>query len=92
MEKSSGKSKVAFLFLLSTLLTAIYWLSGIFYNPYNSKLTGILFEILWLPMLLCLLVIPIFCLNKIIKKAENIYLYILSLFIALSTILFLIIK
>jgi len=78
--------------LAVALLTSLYWLFGLFYNPYTIKLTGILFEILWVPMILSLLIIPIFCLYKIISKTKDRLYYILSLVLAGSTIALLIFK
>ena len=58
------------IFFLS-LFIVIYWISGRFYNPYNLKLTGILFEILWIPMIILLFIIPLYCIYKLINQAEN---------------------
>ncbi len=57
--------------LTLSLITAAYWLSGLFYNPYNHKITGIIFEILWLPMILLIFLIPLYWINKLFKRGRR---------------------
>ncbi|HAO45757.1 MAG TPA: hypothetical protein DCQ97_02450 [Chitinophagaceae bacterium] len=47
------------LFLFMSLLVFVYWLLSRVINVYAFALTGALFELLWLPMLLLLYILPV---------------------------------
>lgn len=53
----------AILFWVSLFVFA-FWLYGVSFNVYNFKLVGILFELLWLPMVLLIGVLPIWAFIK----------------------------
>lgn len=79
--------------LCATILVASYWLIGNFFNIYASKSAGIVFEILWLPMLLLLFLLPpvsFFCWYKSRFKLNSLYL--LSLVISLAALAAIMIK
>ena len=44
--------------LAASIIVCAYWVTGNFINIYSTKLTGVIFEILWLPMLLLLFITP----------------------------------
>lgn len=45
--------------LLSALLLVLFWTVSQFLNVYAYKITGAIFELLWLPALLSLVVLPV---------------------------------
>jgi len=47
------------LVFIVSLLVAAFWLAGNYINIYNSKIAGALFEILWLPMIAMLFILPV---------------------------------
>ena len=86
--KNSRTGKI--FFILSVIVSG-YWWMGLVINVYNSALTGAIFEILWLPFLLILFVLPIISLILLVKekfdvRSFNIY----SIIISVITILFMI--
>lgn len=44
--------------LIASIIVAVYWVTGKLVNVYSSTFAGAVFEILWLPMLLLLFIIP----------------------------------
>jgi hypothetical protein len=90
--ESTSNAPSGRLFLLFTLFSLVYWGSGLFYNPYNLKLTGIIFELLWLPMILWLFIAPVFCSIKIGSGKENTRYYKLTLILVLAILSILLFK
>lgn len=79
--------------LCATILVALYWLIGNFINVYASQSAGVVFEILWLPMLLLLFLLPpvsFFWWYKSRFKLNSLYL--LSLVISLASLAAIMIK
>ncbi len=77
----------------ASIVVAAYWLIGNLLNIYNSKLAGIVFEILWLPMLLLLFAIPAIALFYWIKsRFKFTSLYFFSLAVSLTVLIVLITK
>ena len=73
----SGKT----IFILS-LLSAGYWIISSVFNVYASPFVSVVFELLWLPMLISLLVLPILSFIFLLKEKEPLqsyYLYSLLL-------------
>jgi hypothetical protein len=86
--KNSGTSKTVL--ILSIFISAFWWLGKVI-NIYHFAFVGAIFEILWLPVLGLLFVLPLISLVFLIKEKFNIksfYLY--SLLISAATILFMI--
>ncbi len=86
--KNSRTGKI--FFILSVIVSGYWWMGQVI-NVYNSALTGAIFEILWLPFLLILFVLPIISLILLVKekfdvRSFNIY----SIIISVITILFMI--
>ncbi len=76
-----------------SILTAIYWCLGQLIDVYDLAVVGAIFEILWLPMLAMLVILPIICVINLVKekfKVNSLYLY--SFLIILSTFIYLTLK
>ena len=83
--KNSRTSKIVF--LLSIIVSG-YWLLGQVINVNSSALVGAIFEILWLPVLAMLFVLPIISLILLLKEKANIRsLYVYSALLGVATIL-----
>jgi len=86
--KNTSRSKIVF--LLSIVASGYWWLvQGI--NVYSSAIVGAIFEIMWLPVLVTLFLLPIFSLIFLLKDKINVRsLYIYSILINVATIYFMI--
>jgi hypothetical protein len=76
------------LFLLSIIIAA-YWIVSNKVNVYQTKITGAVFEILWLPMLLLLFITP--CVAIYFWKKENFVLKSMNLLTIIVNIIFILI-
>jgi len=77
-------------FILSIIISG-YWLLSRGINIYRFALVGAIYEMLWLPALLGLFLLPIISLLMLIKEKIHVRsLYIYSILIGVSTILFLV--
>lgn len=86
--KNSKTGKIVFLL---SIVVAGYWWLGQVINVYRYAFVGALFEILWLPVLLMLVVLPIISVIMLIKEKVNIRsLYIYSFLISVTTIFFMV--
>jgi len=86
--ENSRTSKIVF--ILSIIVSGYWWLGQVI-NVYSFALVGAIFEILWLPVLAMLFVLPIISLILLIKENVNLRsLYIYSILIGVATILFMI--
>jgi len=86
--KNTSRSKL--IFLLSIVVSGYWWLTkGI--NVYSNAIVGAIFEILWLPVLGMLFLLPILSMTLLIKERVNVRsLYIYSILINITTICFMI--
>ena len=86
--KNTRTSKIVFLF--SIIASGYWWLvQGI--NVYSIAIVGAIFEILWLPVLGMLFLLPILSLVLLVKEKVNVKsLYIYSMLINVVTICFMI--
>lgn len=85
MYKNSRKSKIVL--ILSILATGFWWLGQVI-DVYRFAIAGVIFEMLWLPMLGVIFVLPILSMIFWAKEKFNLrsfYLY--SILISVSTIL-----
>lgn len=60
-EKTGGKKderKIRLMLFLCSF-TTFYWIAGNIFNVYSFALASVIFEILWLPMLLLLFGLPV---------------------------------
>jgi hypothetical protein len=62
---NSRTSKIVFIL---SILVSVYWLLGQFINVYRYVLIGAIFEILWLPALIGLFVLPFISLIFIVEE------------------------
>jgi len=86
--KNSRIGKIVF--ILSIIVPGYWWMGHVI-NVYSFAFVGAIFEILWLPVLLMLFVLPIISLILLIKEKVNFRsLYLYSLLIGFATILFMI--
>ena len=86
--KNSKTSKIVF--ILSIIVSGYWWLAkGI--NVYSNALVGAIFELLWLPVLGMLFLLPIIALIFLVKERLNLRsLYIYSILIGMATIFFIV--
>ncbi len=73
--------------LALSIFAAIYWVTGNLINVYSSSFTGAVFEILWLPMLLLLFLLPLasaFYWYKSRFKLNSVYFF--SLLISVASV------
>jgi hypothetical protein len=83
--KNSKTSKVVFIL---SILSSGFWCFGQFLNVYRFTLVGVLYEILWLPALAILCLLPLFSLLFLVKeKGTNKSFYFYSILISVATIL-----
>lgn len=86
--KNSRTGKIVF--ILSIIVSGYWWLVQVT-NVYSFALVGAIFEILWLPVLAMLFVLPIISLILLVKEKVNVRsLYIYSILIGVTTILFMV--
>ena len=85
--KNSRTSKMVF--LLSIIVSGYWWLGQVI-NVYSVALVGAIFEILWLPALVMLFVLPIISMILLLKEKVNVNvrsLYVYSILLGVATIL-----
>jgi len=81
-------SKIVF---LSSLITFVYWLLGNLIPIYKYAVVGALFEILWLPMMLLLFLLPLFSFFFWMKEKWSIKsLFLYSFLIGIATVVLLV--
>lgn len=86
--KNSRTGKIVFIL---SIIVAGYWWLGQVINVYSIAFVGVIFEILWLPVLLMLFLLPIISMILLIKEKVNVRsLYIYSMLISVTTILFMV--
>jgi hypothetical protein len=89
--KSDSKFKRSKIVLITSLLTLAISLIVQFVNVYHFAFTGAIFEMLWLPVISLIIILPVVSLFFWVTekfKLKSLYLY--SLLISISTILVLI--
>ncbi len=78
------------LILLLAILVAAFWILGSQINVYQVKIVGAIFEILWFPMLILFILLPLASIFYMVQnkfKFNN--LYWLALIILVATFLYL---
>ena len=87
MEKEKKQLFDIAIFFVS-LLTMIFWISINQINVYNNKFIGIIAEILWLPFILLIFVLPILTFVLVSsRKFKNSKILFLSLAIQVTTLI-----
>ena len=83
--KNSVSGKLVF---VMSIIVAAYWWFGQIFAVYRFAVVGAVYEILWLPVLVMLFVLPVIALVLLIKEKRNIWsLNIYSLLIGVVTVL-----
>ena len=85
------KSKRGIIMLVATIFVAVFWLLASAINVYDNKIIGAVFEILWMPMMAMLVIVPLLCV--IFWRNEQWYfrtLYPICLVLHLIMVLFLV--
>jgi hypothetical protein len=86
MNITSKKPKAVFIL---SILASVFWYIGQTVNVYYFAVVGVIFEILWLPMIALLIVLPIFSLIYLVKEKFNLKsLYLYSFLILMFTFLY----
>lgn len=81
------------LITISSFLVLLFWFFGITYNVYEYKVIGAFFEVLWLPMLGLLFVLPIISIVYLKKGKWNLKsIYSICFILNLLSILFIIFR
>jgi hypothetical protein len=65
---TSKKSKVVFIL---SIIVSVFWVMGQSFNVYYFAVVGAIFEILWLPMIALLIILPIVSLIYLVKEKFN---------------------
>ena len=82
---------ISILILIMSILVSGFWWLGQVINVYRFDLVGAIYEILWLPVLAMLFILPIISLILWVKGKFNLgSLYLYSILIVVATILFMI--
>ena len=66
----SNKKISVIVFVLSTLVT-LFWLLGNLFDVYQYAVLGVIFEILWLPIIVLTFILPLAALYLFIKDKFN---------------------
>jgi threonine/homoserine/homoserine lactone efflux protein len=53
--------------LILSIITSVFWYIGQSFNVYNFAVVGAVFEILWLPMIALVIILPISSLFYLVK-------------------------
>lgn len=85
----SQKRRSGKIIFILTIAAAIFWIIGKSINVYSSSTVGAIFEILWLPSLIILFILPIVSLIFLINekfsfKSINLYSIIIAIVVVLS--------
>jgi|SRR5690554_61346 len=90
---SRHKSKTSKIIFILSILTAVYWCFVMFVDVYRFVVVGAIYELAWLPMLLCVYSLPIvsfifFYKEKFSLRSLNLFAFLISvatlLFVLLS--------
>ena len=84
----SQTSKIVFIL---SIFVSVFWFLTYVLDVYHFAITGAVFELLWLPMIIMIFVLPVFSVVQLIKEKfslKSLYLY--SLVIIALLVLFMI--
>lgn len=83
-----NNSRTSKIVLILSVLVSGFWGLGQVINVYRFALVGAIFELLWLPMLAMIFILPIMSLRFLVKEQFNVRsLYLYSILIVVATIL-----
>jgi hypothetical protein len=81
------KPRMKKIFLLLSIFVAGFWIVGSLINVYHFTITGVLFEIIWLPVLVLTISLPIMSFISWINEGFNIKShYLLSIIIIAASV------
>lgn len=88
MDERSTPARISRMIFLFTIAAGIFWIVGKSINVYSWPVVGAIFEILWLPSLIILFILPIisfvYWVNEKFKlKSFNLYSLILAIVVVL---------
>jgi hypothetical protein len=87
--KFKNSKTSAFIFVLAIIISA-FWILGQRFDVYHNAFIGVVFEILWFPLVVLIIFIPIFSFIRLWKEKFNIRsLYLYSLIITSSALVYL---
>ena len=75
-----------------SIFTAIFWCLVQFIDVYHFAISGAIFELLWLPMIASLFILPVISLVFLVKvkfNPKSLYLYSILIILATAVIIFL---
>lgn len=82
------KERIGRTIFILTIAAAIFWIIGKSINVYSTPVVGAIFEILWLPSLIILYILPTVSLIFWINEKFNLKsLYLYSIIIAIAAVL-----
>jgi len=85
-----GKQIRIIIFLLS-IFSIAFTTAGLFLDVYHFRITGAVYEMLWLPMILCVFTLPVLTLFFLLRDGFDLRsLYFYALVISVANILMLI--
>lgn len=87
------KNNTGSIIFIGSIVIFVYWLSSQVIDIYRFTATGVVFELLWLPMFAMLFILPVLAFVFWVKerfKGRSLYLY--SLLICITTVLVIIFK
>lgn len=57
--------------LMSAVIVIAYWAISMVFDVYQIAAVGAIYELLWLPMLLALIVLPIWIVSMLLKRKRT---------------------
>ena len=75
--------------LTLSVIVSLFWILGNSINVYNSAGAGAIFEILWLPMLASIIIIPVLSIMIVARKNTQKLIPILAIIILAASLLYL---
>ena len=84
------KKKSNNILCILAVVVAVYWMGSLYIDVYKIGIVGVLYEILWLPMLVLLFGIPLFCIIHWVRNKfsfKTVYPYIILFTVAVMYLL-----
>ena len=91
-DNSFSNTKTSIVVFVLTVPVTLFWAVGNLIDVYQNVIVGVVFELLWLPVILLSLVLPIVCVFFLLKEKfsfRSLYLYSFLMVIITVTLLIL---
>ncbi len=91
-DNSFSNTKTSIVVFVLSVLVTLFWAVGNLIDVYQNVIVGVVFELLWLPVILLSLVLPIVCVFFLLKEKfsfRSLYLYSFLMVIITVTLLIL---